>query len=109
LDEGKDKTNITDIMPPEYHKFLTLFSAVQANKLPPQYLYDHCIPLKEGFTPWFRPIYSLSRTELEALRKWLDENLSKGFIHTSSSPASAPLLFFKKVMVPYVYVRSIVV
>jgi hypothetical protein len=38
----------------------------------------------------------LSRTELEALRKWLEENLSKGFIHASSSPAGAPILFIKK-------------
>ena len=40
--------------------------------------------------------YSLSRFELQALREWLDENLSKGFIHTSSSPAGAPILFVKK-------------
>jgi hypothetical protein len=33
---------------------------------------------------------------LEALRKWLDENLAKGFIRTSSSPAGAPILFVKK-------------
>jgi hypothetical protein len=36
------------------------------------------------------------RIELEALKKWLDENLSKGFICTSSSPAGTPILFIKK-------------
>jgi hypothetical protein len=96
LDEGKDKTKITNIVPPEYHKFLPLFSEAEANKLPPHHPYDHHIPLKEGFTPPFGPIYSLSRTELEALQKWLDKNLSKGFILASSSPASAPILFIKK-------------
>jgi hypothetical protein len=35
LDEGKDKTKITDIVPPEYHKFLPLFSKADANKLLP--------------------------------------------------------------------------
>jgi hypothetical protein len=69
---------------------------VEANKLPPHYLYDHHIPLKEGFTPPFGCIYSLSRIELEALRIWLDENLSKGFIHVSSYLAGAPILFIKK-------------
>jgi hypothetical protein len=69
---------------------------VEASKLPPHHAYDHCIPLKEGFILPFGPIYSLSSTELEALRKWLDENLSKGFICASSSPASAPILFIKK-------------
>jgi hypothetical protein len=34
--------------------------------------------------------------ELEALRKWLDENLAKEFIRASSSPARAPILFVKK-------------
>jgi hypothetical protein len=69
---------------------------MEANKLPRHCPYDHHIPLKDGFTPPFGPIYSLSRTELEALRKWLEENLSKGFIHASSSPAGAPILFVKK-------------
>jgi hypothetical protein len=96
LDKGKDEAKITDIVPPEYHKFLPLFSETEANKLPPHRPYDHRIPLKDGFTPPFGPIYSLSRTELEALRKWLDENLSKGFICASSSPAGAPILFVKK-------------
>jgi hypothetical protein len=49
-----------------------------------------------GFTPPFGPIYLLSWTELEALKKWLEENLSKGFIQASSSPAGAPILFVKK-------------
>jgi hypothetical protein len=96
LDEGKDKTKITDIVPPEYHKFLPLFSEVEANKLPPHRPYDHHIALKEGFIPLFGPIYSLSRTELEALWKWLDENLCNGFIRRSSSPASAPIPFLKE-------------
>jgi predicted aspartyl protease len=96
LDQNKETNNISDIIPPEYHKFLLLFSEVEANKLPPHRPYDHRIPLKEGFTPPFGPIYSLSRTELEALKKWLDENLSKGFIRASSSPAGTPILFIKK-------------
>jgi hypothetical protein len=96
LDQNKEANNISDIIPPEYHKFLPLFSEAKANKLPPHCPYDYWIPLKEGFTPPFGPIYSLSRTELEALKKWLDENLSKGFIHASSSPAGAPILFVKK-------------
>ena len=41
-------------------------------------------------------MYSLSKQELEALWKWLDENLAKGFIRPSSSPAGSPILFVKK-------------
>ena len=57
--------------------------------------YDHSIPLKDGFTPPFGPIYSLSHVELEALKAWLEDNLSNGFICASSSPAGAPILFVK--------------
>jgi predicted aspartyl protease len=96
LNEEQNGPEITDIVPPEYHKFLPLFSEAEANKLPPHRPYDHRIPLKEDFTPPFRPIYPLSRTELEALQKWLNENLSKGFIRASSSLAGAPILFVKK-------------
>ena len=41
-------------------------------------------------------LYSLSRPELEELRRWLDENLKKGFIRQSVSPAGAPIVFVKK-------------
>jgi hypothetical protein len=50
----------------------------------------------DGFKPLFGPLYSLSHPELDELKHWLDENLSKGFIHNSLSPATAPILFVKK-------------
>jgi len=34
--------------------------------------------------------------ELEALRKFLDENIATGLLHSSSSPHGAPILFVKK-------------
>ena len=83
-------------LPEEYRDFGELFSESEANKLPPHRPGDHRIDLKEGTVPSFGPLYSLSRQELEALRKWLDENLAKGFIRTSSSSAGAPILFVKK-------------
>jgi len=52
--------------------------------------------LKEGFELPFGPLYSLARQELEACKKWIEENLDKGFIWASSSTARAPILFVKK-------------
>jgi predicted aspartyl protease len=95
-DEEQEVTNLASSIPSGYHQFLHLFSEAEANKLPPHRAYDHQIPLQPNFTPPFGPIYTLSKTELEALRKWLDENLAKGFIRASSSPAGAPILFVKK-------------
>jgi hypothetical protein len=96
LEEQPKKPAISEIIPPEYHQYLPLVSEAEANKLPLHHPYDHQIPLKDNFTAPFGPIYPLSRTELEALRKWLDKNLSKGFIHASSSPTGVPILFVKK-------------
>ena len=52
----------------DYHDFLDLFRKALSSKLLPHGRFDYKIPLKEGFIPLFGPIYSLSRTELEALR-----------------------------------------
>jgi hypothetical protein len=97
LDRKKEEpVDLAVIVPPEYHDFLPLFSKVAADVLPPHRPYDHRIPLKEGKEPPFGPLYSLSRPELEALKAFLEENLAKGFIRQSSSPAGAPILFVKK-------------
>ena len=84
------------MVPEEYHDYLPMFLARNQRGLPPHRPYDHRIPLQEGTTPPFGPLYSLSRNELETVREWIDDNLSKGFIRASSSPAAAPILFVKK-------------
>jgi hypothetical protein len=54
------------------------------------------IKLQLGKEPLYRPIYPLSPWELAALKEYLEENLEKGFIRESKSPASAPILFTPK-------------
>ena len=41
-------------------------------------------------------MYSMSATELQEIRKWIEENLSKSFICVSSSSSAAPILFVKE-------------
>lgn len=91
-----EDTKLRELVPPEYHDFLQIFRKSASAALPPHRPYDHKITLKEGFQPPFGPLYALSKVELEALKKWLDDNLKKGFIRASSSPAGAPVLFAKK-------------
>jgi hypothetical protein len=79
-----------------YYDYLTIFRKANADKLPPHYPSDQTILLTDGFKPLFHPLYSFSHPELEELKHWSDENLSKGFIHTSSFPSSAPISFIKK-------------
>ena len=85
-----------DMVPADYHTYLDVFSKERADTLPPHRPFDHTIPIEEGKTPPFGPIYSLSETELKALKDYLEENLKKGFIQPSESPAAAPILFVKK-------------
>jgi hypothetical protein len=94
--EDDKKPDIHTIVPCEYYDYLNIFEKPNANKLPPHRPSDHTIPLMDGFKPPFGPLYSLSHPELEELKCWLDENLSKGFIHTLSSPTTTPILFVKK-------------
>ena len=51
------------------------------------------IELQKGKQPLYGPLYPFSLTELEVLRQWLEEQLQKGFIQVSKSPAGAPILF----------------
>jgi hypothetical protein len=83
-------------LPPEYSMFARLFDKQEASKLPDHKPWDHRIPIQEGKTPTFGPIYSLSEREREALRDYIQENLDKGFIRESTSPAGYPILFVPK-------------
>jgi len=96
--EAKDlkERPLEEIAPKQYHEFLPLFNKVLADHLPPhQPGINHEVCLKEGETPTLWPLYSMSRAELVALKEWLEENMSKGFIHQSSSPFAAPGLLAK--------------
>jgi hypothetical protein len=94
--EDDKKPDIRTIVISEYNNYLKIFEKANADKLPPYYPSDHTIPLMDGFKPPFGPVYSLSYPKWEELICWLDENLSKGFIHTLLSPAAAPILFVKE-------------
>ena len=92
----KSTTDPTKKLPTEYHDFLDVFSRADSDILPPHRPYDHKIPLMDKKTPPWGPLYSMSQDELKVLKKYLKENLSKGFIRASSSPAASPVLFARK-------------
>ena len=92
----RDTSIATNPLPARYHDFSDVFEKKNADRLPEHRLYDCPIDLQEGAHPPFGPIYGLAEPELEALREYLKENLAKGFIQPSKSPAGAPILFVKK-------------
>jgi len=74
LAETPDLSNISF----KYHEFANIFSKTKAETL--HYPYDLKINLEEGVQPPVGPIYSLSASEQEALKEFIEENLNTGFI-----------------------------
>lgn len=83
-------------VPEHMHDLLSTWDHREADKLPPHRACDHKIELLPGKLPPAGPLYNMSEDELLVLRKFLDENLTKGFIRASKSPAASPVLFAKK-------------
>jgi hypothetical protein len=83
-------------LPKKYKDFANVFEKNKADQLPKHHPHDCPIDLEEGHSPPFGPIYGLLEPELQALRDYLTENLAKGFVQHSKSPAGTPILFVKK-------------
>ena len=92
LAETPDLSNILS----EYHKFADIFNKTKAEVLAPHHSYNLTINLEEGAQSLFGPIYSLSASEQEALKEFIEENLNTGFIQPTLSPYGTPILFVKK-------------
>ena len=90
------KPEITGKVPDSLKDFSDVFFANNAKKLAPHRDIDLAIEIQPDKQPPYGPIYPLSQTELAALREYLEENLAKGFIRESKSPAGAPILFAPK-------------
>jgi RNase H-like domain found in reverse transcriptase/Reverse transcriptase (RNA-dependent DNA polymerase)/Integrase zinc binding domain/Chromo (CHRromatin Organisation MOdifier) domain/Integrase core domain len=86
-----------DELDPRLKDYLDVFSPANAEKLPPNRPeVDIAIELQEGKHAPYGPLYPLSAAELEVLRQYIQENLDKGFIRPSKSPAASPVLFVPK-------------
>lgn len=86
----------TITLPEMYSKFTPLFLDCLEGTLPPHCACDHAITLKPDAKPPFSPLYNLAQKELVALIEYINDNLAKGFICWSKSPAGAPVLFMPK-------------
>jgi transposase InsO family protein len=87
----------TPELPTKYNEYASVFNKVEAERLPQERPYDCEIPLRDpDRTPPFLPLYNLSPKEHEALKLYIDDMLTKGFIRPSKSPAGAPIFFVNK-------------
>ena len=89
-------TSDLSLIPEQYHDFADVFSKSKADTLAPHRPYDLKITLEEGSGPPIGSLYSLSQSELQTLREFIDEHVRIGFIRPSISPHGAPVLFVRK-------------
>ncbi|KAL0154119.1 hypothetical protein M9458_050578 [Cirrhinus mrigala] len=86
----------SSVIPTEYQDLIEAFSQTKATQLPPHRPGDCAIDLIPGSTPPKGRVYPLSQPESEAMNTYIQEELAKGFIRPSTSPASAGFFFVKK-------------
>lgn len=95
-DEGAAIWPKLDQLPPQYAEFADICSDKEARELAKHSQHDLAINLVPEGQPPHQPIYNLSASELDILRRYLKEYLERGWIRRSRSPAGAPILFVKK-------------
>jgi hypothetical protein len=99
--EGKKVTprieqNTNNIVPKEYHNYLSVFQGKQTLTQPPYCHHNHRIPLIDNQIPPVKPLQALDKTRLQTLKEYIDSSIKKGWIHSSTSPAGALIHFIKK-------------
>ena len=102
LDDWAEETTAEDMptkvpmIPATYSEFEDVFSKEASDILPLHWTYDHKITLNKPNTLGYSPLYKMSVTELKEVKKYLLDNLNKGFIKPSQSPFAVLVLFVKK-------------
>ncbi|KAM4057516.1 reverse transcriptase (RNA-dependent DNA polymerase) [Hirsutella rhossiliensis] len=97
--KGKPERTADDVLkklPIWLRDLYDVFLPKLADKLPPQRSWDHKIELLTGKEPPYQKTRPMNPQELKVIRKWLDDNLSKGFIRESRARCAAPLLLAAK-------------
>ena len=84
-------------IPEHYKQFARAFDEEASHRLPQHQPWDHTINLKKDAPASLNcKIYPLTVAEKQALQKWLDEEIRKGYIMESKSPCASPFFLIKK-------------
>ena len=82
--------------PKKYKQFKDIFEEHVETTLSQHKSWDHEIRLQKGKESTYGSIYKLSEYELKVLKKYIEENLKKGFIRSSEFSAKYSILFASK-------------
>lgn len=92
--EGGDSAE--GVIPKEYQEMQGAFNEEASNELPDHGVSNTKIKFMEGQELQNTSLRLMSPVELEELRRYLEENLGKGWIRRSKSLGSAPIVFARK-------------
>jgi len=79
-----------------YYKYSKKLWLLESKKLLKYTVWDYKIELEEGISLKFFLIYKLTKTELVALKEFIQENLYKGYIRPLQLLTGYPVLFILK-------------
>ena len=83
-------------MPKEFHNFLDVFDRKAAEVLSLNRTYDHKIEIDSDEPLPKSQLYLMSQFKLQRMKKYLKENLWKGFITSSNASYASLILFAQK-------------
>ena len=83
-------------IPKRYYRYGKKLQSLESEKLLEHTVQDYKIELEEEMSLKFFPIYKLTKTELVALKEFIQENLRKGYIRLLQLLTEYPVLFILK-------------
>ncbi len=84
-------------VPAEYQQFAKVFSEEESKRYPPKQAWDHAIEFKKDAPEAIDcKVYPMNQIEDEAVRKFLQDELEKGYIRESKSPYASSFFFVRK-------------
>jgi len=84
-------------IPKMYNEFAKVFSEDESKRYPPKRAWDHAIEFKKDAPEAIDcKVYPMNRVEDEAVRKFINDELEKGYIRESKSPYTSSFFFVRK-------------
>jgi len=97
IKRGKVEQLTKEWVPPQYQRYLKVFSDKELKRFLLERPWDHTIDLKEGApSTLISQNIHLSQLEQEELKKFLKEHLARGTIQPLKSPYATTFFFIKK-------------
>ena len=94
--EGQDDKQVAQELLQWHASYTDVFFKAASDILPIHRPHDHKIILEKKSNLRYSSLYKMMTEELKAVKKYLEENLHKGFIEPSQAPFTASVLFIQK-------------